>query len=512
MTIYESELALVKKRLEDINNEKSRPGDKVFVIASGDPVLEEFKDEYSALKRMKEILENNFQQAEDYEYLNARKITKLPKLAAGMEERFAHSLAQENEQNFNPSPAPAPAPAPAPVQSHKLTQEEIERILGGDLGSNPEPPAEPIAEINNPIKPEPAPAPAPAPAGSEQQQDNLIYLTPDQLEKLVSDAVTKALAQINLGSNTQTPTAPESEQPPLDPTQQGPEQNPNPGEPPEQVPDLTPEQEAAMAQAMLNGVPEHNNDDDDLEPIVKVSKWQWIKNHKKPILIALGITAMALTVVLGLHNIFPALKVIENSQELANLGGQMLENSKLASLGVDHLSLHSANTALAEQITEMSQIKHTFDAASGTWTFGTKGLQDFVTSQLAKAAAAEHTVSTIKAAMTAGGITSFGLLGTGLIMPRAKSQEFKDIAKEIKEYPNNIEFSTNNELDARHNALESKINESTTLKNWEKKKLLKKLKKAQKNVDYEIQYRDDPNFEAGTALGDALSEPAGRSL
>lgn len=546
MTIYESELALVKARLEDINKEKSRPGNKKIGIAAGDPVVEEYKDEYIALKRMQEILENNFQQAEDYEYLNARKITKLPALPAGMEERFVHSSTQDYEHDFGPAPAPAtfmspeevermlkgersqgpghimsqeeiqemlrgglgrsqitgsaPAPAPAPVQGGKLTQEEIERIMGGDSQQQPEP----------------APQPAHAPETTTppiQQQDNLIHITPEQLEQLITDSVVRTLTQLNLSAHTQAPVVPQPEQ---QQTPEPPPENPTPSEQsdqPEQVPDLTPEQQAAMAQAMIHGIPEHTvDDDDDLEPIVKVTKWQWIKNHKKPILIALGITAMALSVALGIHNLLPALKVIDSSQALANLGGQMIENSKLASLGVDHLSLHSANTALAEQITEMSQIKHTFDAASGTWTFGTKVLPDFVTAQLTKASEAREAVSAIKTAMTAGGLTGLGLFGTGLVMPRAKSQEFKDIAKEIKDYPENIEFTTTDDLDAKHDALARKIKKSTTLKEWEKKKLLKKLKKTQKKVDYEIEYRDDPNFEEGMALGEELSEHAGHSL
>ena len=62
-----------------------------------------------------------------------------------------------------PQPEPAPAPAPAPASGGKLSQEEIERLMGG-MSAAPAPAPEPApAPVQQPASPAPQPQPAPAP-------------------------------------------------------------------------------------------------------------------------------------------------------------------------------------------------------------------------------------------------------------------------------------------------------------------------------------------------------------
>ena len=62
-----------------------------------------------------------------------------------------------------PQPEPAPAPAPAPASGGKLSQEEIERLMGG-MSAAPAPAPEPApAPVQQPAAPAPQPQPAPAP-------------------------------------------------------------------------------------------------------------------------------------------------------------------------------------------------------------------------------------------------------------------------------------------------------------------------------------------------------------
>lgn len=67
------------------------------------------------------------------------------------------------EMEAAPAPQPEPAPAPAPASGGKLSQEEIERLMGG-MSAAPAPAPEPApAPVQQPAAPAPQPQPAPAP-------------------------------------------------------------------------------------------------------------------------------------------------------------------------------------------------------------------------------------------------------------------------------------------------------------------------------------------------------------
>ncbi len=424
-------------------------------------VLREYKDEYNTLKKMEKML--NTQDIDDA-YLEIRKQTKLP------ERIVDHKDVSNNLDSTTPTNDNEHIVDSQVISAKDFSESEPAKSYNASTWSS---------ETSN-----------------QKKDEKIIYLTKEELESIVAKAVTEALSSMNLNKNVDSTPQVEEEV--------------------TKVKDSHPIEESNL-DSNSQALPDEEIDainrstreesEEDFEPIVKVSKWDWLKKHKKPILIGLGITAIALSCAVGLPALIPALKTMNSSQETANLAVLMLDNAKEASkLEVAAQgTLHNANIALANKITGMSNIKSAYDSASGIWTLNSLKLPDFIISETHKALDAASQFAGIRDKMLAGGAVGLGLLGTGICMPRKKSQEYQKTVNKIEEYQEHIEFKTNDELDKVYRDITSSINTSESLKGWEKKKLLKKLKKAKSNIDFEIQYRDDPNFEARNSLDNTSS-------
>ena len=110
----------------------------------------------------------------------------------GMEGELADSAAPEPAPE-PPKPEPAPAPAASGGSGGKLSQEEIERLMGGMASSAPEPPAP--APQPQPAAPAPAPQPAPvaqpapvqpAPAQPAYAPPAPVYYAPQPEPRVIS--------------------------------------------------------------------------------------------------------------------------------------------------------------------------------------------------------------------------------------------------------------------------------------------------------------------------------------
>jgi len=70
---------LIEQRIEEIKKNKENAGiNREIIISGGEAVLKENAEEFKALKRLLEILDNKMQQNSRFEYLEEREKTTLP--------------------------------------------------------------------------------------------------------------------------------------------------------------------------------------------------------------------------------------------------------------------------------------------------------------------------------------------------------------------------------------------------------------------------------------------------
>ena len=164
-------------------------------------------------------------------------------MSVGLAKDLLRGLGLEDMDETEPAPAPAPAPAPdpapAPAESSggKMSQEEIERLMGGMAGGAPEPAPAPAPAESSGGKmsqeeierlmsgmaggePEPAPAPAPAPAESSGGK-----MSQEEIERLMSGMAGGEPAPAP--TPAPAPAAPQMQQPPQMPYGMPPEGMPN---------------------------------------------------------------------------------------------------------------------------------------------------------------------------------------------------------------------------------------------------------------------------------------------
>ena len=221
---------------------------------------------------------------------------------------------------------------------------------------------------------------------------------------------------------------------------------------------------------------EVDDDEDEIE-VVKSTPWQWIKDHKKQILIALGITALAISLIVVVTQLLPAIMAAQQATYTSGILSQMVTNSNLwaGSSIAEQAALHGANTALASNVSALTGMTTSFNAGSGIWTIGSQALGEAAKAAAITAAKAKGAVTalqTLSLVSGIGGLSALGL-GTGLIN---RSDEFKNINEEIKLLSEELEFISDEDYKTKLSIIHTKIEESKISFN-EKKVLLKKLKK-----------------------------------
>ena len=247
----------------------------------------------------------------------------------------------------------------------------------------------------------------------------------------------------------------------------------------------------------------------DEEPVKVVGSraWQWVKEHKKQILIALGLTAIAVSVVVLATQVLPALVAANNAAQTAGLLSQMATNGSLwqaASIG-EQAALHGANIALANQVTAVSGMANSFNAASGAWTIGGQTLAAAANTAAVAATKAAGTAAVLQGLGITTGLGGVGLVGAGLL--RNPSKEYKTISGAIKNLKAKCELIEEVEFQSIAEQIDSKITNSNELSAIERKILLKKFasvlrkrskynSQQQKNSELEEQQQVENNFYA----------------
>lgn len=434
MKIYDDERELVKKRMEEIKeNKRTATGNRKITIAAGEPVLKEDADEYKALNRMAEILEFGMHQISDWEYLDLREQTSLEALPPELRNYFKNP---KNMTDTNEEKDKRDEPQQNNTQSndeHDYSQNQtstemspfIQPILAnnGEVGmapytSNPNEDIEPEVLTGNVIG-EP-------PKSQRKPKDPKEDAIDVDFEEIHDDE------QINTANNNNGPVA----------------------------------------------------DNENLVEVVKTTPWQWIKNHKKQILIALGLSALTLTVIIAITQLLPALVAASEAAQVAGLSSEMLRNGAMwfSASASEKLALHGANTALANVITSLTGVTNSFNTVTGAWTLGTQGLSQFAAASAVAATDAAAKVSLLTNISLATGIGGLGTIGAGLLAPKKKSAEYKAIKKAIDNLVIAAPTMTREDQTKTAQMISNKIIASTTLSESERSILFRKLQKALKKI------------------------------
>lgn len=232
-----------------------------------------------------------------------------------------------------------------------------------------------------------------------------------------------------------------------------------------------------------------NSEEEKIEKPKKLFKvigsraWQWTKDHKKEILIALGLAAIGVSVVVALTQLLPAYAAATQATQVAAFAQEMVANSALhlTSNATEKVALHAANRSIANIITGITGMANNFNTTTYAWTFAGQPIADFVTTSVANAAAATAKVSSLTNISTFAGLGGLGTIGAGLILPK-RSQEFKNYKEHVNELVDTASTRTNEEqLQAIQN-LSNKVLLSETLEQNEKMIIFRKLQKAIANV------------------------------
>lgn len=222
--------------------------------------------------------------------------------------------------------------------------------------------------------------------------------------------------------------------------------------------------------------------------VVAKKSWKWVKEHKKQILIALGLAAVTVSVVVILNQLIPAMAAAAKASQISSTAASMLNNASLwhtASLG-EQVALHGTNTGLSSILSTLTGKAAAFNSISGTWSIGGTALESFAIDAAAKASAATAKVAALSATALGFGIGGVGFTTLGAVVSnKKKSDKYKEYNKELKVIREKLSVSTYDdlygllpdfEITAQH------IEEDKELSNDERKILLAKAQKIANRV------------------------------
>lgn len=425
--ILAREATLIQERMEQITNDaKDISKYNPTTIADGVSVPLDNKEEYLALKNMKDILEKGINSANRTTYLDERAKTKLPKLEPNIENMLGKSIEGDSEYTNNNQLAPQP--------TNDNTNDNDWYILEDPVL---------ISDHAEEVKPE-----EPIEVDFEIKDEQITV--PNSQELLNVEPISK----------------------------------PEPDPEPEPIPE--PEEE------------------EELFEVKKTTPWQWIKGHKKEIIVGLGITALTVTTVVAITQLMPAIMAATQATNVANIAAQMVTNGQMwfSASAAEQMALHGANTALASQISSLTGLSNVYNTVTGVWTLGSEALPAFAESAALAASSAVEKIATIKTASIIGGLAGLGTIGGGLLIPGKKSKQYFDTVKKIKAYETGLEITGFEEGKQNAKRINDEIMNSDMSKK-EKAVLLKKLAKVSKkaskrvakeqNVEYNNFYEEPQN-------------------
>lgn len=180
--------------------------------------------------------------------------------------------------------------------------------------------------------------------------------------------------------------------------------------------------------------------------------WNWVKKNKKKIIIALGITAITVAVVMLFAQLMPAITALSQAQQLSAITGTMVNNAASwhGASAAGKAALHLANEGLAKSVMSLTGKTALFNSSTGIWTFAGTELANLaatattaVTAQVAKVAAISKTAAIL-------GVGGLGVSGLGMLASRKKGNKKSEPVSRVD---NTIE-QTNTESNEKASTVE----------------------------------------------------------
>lgn len=512
MDIIDNERNLIKERMEQIRENKRSPKEKQYkiVIAAGEPVLKDDEQEFRALARMLELLEYGLKEKFAGEYDKLRGETKLEGVEESISDKINPKTPSEEKKDEavrNDTP-------------HLPLEEQFSFRI------------EPTATAVSPKKEELSSASIKA-LPKQGTQDALLndYMNDVLQNNLYNQngkpAIDQNLQSVEVDIVPKKPKdaayferiksgAIEADYVPIEETQ---DHTPFFSDAPTEKPSFAPN---------MNSLPPHNAEqsfpsivktsqkqtsnedsnnnittDDDLIEVESVTPWQRIKEHKKQILIGLGLTAITIAIIVAITQVLPAFLaasqaateasiLASNASQVSSLANIMSTNSALwhGASAAEQVALHSANVATANLISGLTNSVATFDSLLGSWTIGGQTVAQFAASTTAAAsqaatvaAAAASKVAALSNAVLGTTIGGIGLVGAGALLPKSKSKEYKSFRASIKNLVNAAPSLSKVDRNKTAESLKTQIATSSKLSNDEKKILYRKLQTAIKKMN-----------------------------
>lgn len=236
---------------------------------------------------------------------------------------------------------------------------------------------------------------------------------------------------------------------------------------------------------------------EDEEPVkvVKTTPWQWVKEHKKQILIALGLTALAVSAIVLVTQVLPAIVAAQQAAQTAGLFTQMAANGSAwaTASAAEQAALHGANTALANIISSTTGAVSSFNTATGVWTIGGKVFGDAAAAAGLAAVKAQGALSALQGITLATGLGGLGAIGAGVLLPK-RSETYKKINAKLKDLKTN-KYMNEDEFNNIITSVSNEILSSNELSEKEQQILLKSLKaiirNRNKNVVVDVNIEKD---------------------
>ena len=216
---------------------------------------------------------------------------------------------------------------------------------------------------------------------------------------------------------------------------------------------------------------------DEEEVVVKTTPWQWVKDHKKQILIVLGLAAMAVSLYLVVTHLMPMLIAANNAQMVSNSLAIMSKNAAQwhGAAPAVKAALHSSSEALAANVSAMTGLDTIFTSSTGVWTIGGKTLAEATTAAATAATKTAAAASGLTTGALATGLGGLGGLGAGLLL-KESSEKYKEMVGKITKIREQIETMSDAEFAMAVKGLLDEA-ESKELSNSERKELQRKLRR-----------------------------------
>lgn len=195
----------------------------------------------------------------------------------------------------------------------------------------------------------------------------------------------------------------------------------------------------------------------------------WLNKHKKQILIALAIAAILAAIIAAFAYLMPAISSAMNLAEVSTLSSSMVNNAALwhGADAATQAALHATNATLAQSLQGLAGAQAVFEAGTGAWTIGGTELTAFAANAAASAEAALASAATATNTVLGIGGAGLGLGIIGSLLPKYKSAKYKEFNTKIKDLENNGNLTIE-----QLQALMKEIQDSNELSDKEKARLL----------------------------------------